>query len=249
MSARLKTDVDYLSLVASGPGKEAPDAHPYRARTLAIAGGVIFVPVIWYFALILALPLSLIGGLRAIIQRRRVYTVGQVTETEPAARNGRLPRWTLGRMESAVAAVVVGGSALAVLHMTLGLCAQAAMAALASAAGALSLGVDHSRSLARRFRPELERLTRIAPPREPITLRVISVQGDCAWDYGRQQAWFVASGGAVMPPICRAASDAFATTRTMGPTDHHDGEFGCECPLQNREVRFAWEINRAALAA
>lgn len=138
-------------------------------------------------------------------------------------------------------AVLVVGTLAAGVHLTLGLYHLATIAALAVAVGLVILGLDYSLRFARRFHPELRVLTMLKRPPEPVSVRAVSVEGECAWGYRESDSWVISTGGWAMPGICRAAAGALTTAVEEGYAQGKMTEFSCHCPLMDRRVTFAWE--------
>ena len=141
--------------------------------------------------------------------------------------------WIFG-IVTLVGIVVAGG------HTMLGIYPLALVAGLASLVGILALATDHVGIVARAFRRELARLSRIPPLGGMVTLRALRTSGDCAWGYKASDVWSVSRDGAVSPPLCRAAAEGLAPW--LASIDHSgqgSGDFVCACPLTGHKVVFS----------
>lgn len=81
-----------------------------------------------------------------------------------------------------------------------------------------------------------------------LQLRVIAVEGDCAWGYHEVDRWTVDPDGWLTPNLCQAAAIAVSKAgNTNWKTEREvscrcpvmpDRRDGCGCPAEDRRVTF-----------
>lgn len=89
-----------------------------------------------------------------------------------------------------------------------------------------------------------------------LELRVIAVEGDCAWGYHQVDRWTVDPDGWLTPNLCQSAAVAVSKAgKATGKTERdvacrcpvvQDRRDGCGCPADRRQVTFG--VRPAGLA-
>lgn len=137
-------------------------------------------------------------------------------------------------------AVLVAGAGVALWHLTLGMYHLALIAAVMTAVGAAIVTMERVPAVARVALPGLALRDRATAPLAPVSIKVQSTEGSCAWSYGIGETWAIDREGRVTPQLCQAALVALGSVLQSQSSMAQGGtRASCRCPLGQRRVTFA----------
>ena len=137
-------------------------------------------------------------------------------------------------------AILLAGAGVTLWHLTLGMYHLAFIAAVMTAVGAGIVTMERVPAVARVALPDLALRDRVTAPLAPVSVRVQSREGGCAWDYRTGNTWAIDPQCRVTPQLCQAAVLALGSVlKSQSPMAQGQATAPCRCPLAQREVVFA----------
>jgi len=137
-------------------------------------------------------------------------------------------------------AVLATGVGVALWHLTLGMYHLAFIAAVMTAVGVGVVTIERVPAVARVAMPGLALRDRVTAPLTPVSVRVQSREGGCAWDYRTGHTWAIDREGRVTPQLCQAAVVALGSVlKSQSSRAQGQATAPCRCPLGQRQVVFA----------
>lgn len=148
---------------------------------------------------------------------------------------------TIGRttvLDAMVLLAIAAAVPVGFFLLRIGLYSHAAWAWGAGIVGAASLiGFPYA---LRESRTALSTVRRAPPSMAGAHLQVVTVTGECVFNYSSGQIWTIDQRGALNRPLCRPAMMALrrVTTAPAAPEPLGETLLNCACPLRKAQVEF-----------
>ena len=108
-----------------------------------------------------------------------------------------------------------------------------------STLGAVMMGSPGVPGMARRLAQGMALVRKVPRTGHQMKVRVISVEGDCAWGYHEVDRWSIDPNGWVTPNLCQAAAAAVSARGPRLQEAQVDERLvSCRCPMPGRKVTF-----------